>query len=344
MQMKSGWIAEARRRPVPEVATLLGMDVRRDRCGPCPACGDLREKSVRRLLVGIQRGEARWTCNHCKVSGDVIDLVAWKLTGRPCGELDQDGWSALREWFGVSPVRPPQRIENEPPPDYPPQQAVLALWSRCGSLLGPEGGVSRWLRSRGLNGDLVAALDLVRVAPSDKPERIHGSREVQHWGWPWIAALPLFDATGAHRSLLFRAVAAPPDWLPRKSLALRDYARAGLVLADPLGVALLSGRQEHQGIAWDGRILVCEGEPDMLTLAAHPDRVRQGCSFAVIGTAGAVPLSKEVGKRFPAEASVLLCPDLDADGKGEQTMMRSRMEALAHVKNVQKINLRKASL
>lgn len=338
----SEWIAEARRRPVSEVAEALGLEVRRDRMGPCLACGDLREKSVRRLLVGIHRGSQRWTCNHCRISGDGVDLVAWKLLGKPARSLEAQQWNVVRTWFGGSGIPEKIRQPMELPPDYPPQADVLALWNQFAPLSGTEGDVEKWLRSRGLQAPLVGDLDLVRVAPSTRPERLSaGLRRVQHWGWPWVAALPLYDATGAQRSILFRAVAPPPDWLPRKSLALRDYARVGLVLADPLGVALLAGRREHLGIGWDGRVLVCEGEPDLLTLAAHPDRVRNQKSFAVIGTVGAVALSKAVGRRIPAEATVLLCPDVDADGKGEKTMAQSRSDALSHVANVQKLNLRR---
>ena len=155
--------------------------------------------------------------------------------------------------------------------------------------------------------------------------------------------MPLFDATGARRSLLFRAVVKPPPFMPGKSLALRGYARAGLVLADPMGVALLGGRTICGDTPWDGQVLICEGETDLLTLAAHPDRIQDGRTWAVIATVGAVTLPLAVGQRIPEEARVLLCPDMDADGKGERIMMQSRALSLAHIRDVRRLNLRRAA-
>lgn len=346
------WIAEAKLRPVSQVAILLGLEVQRDRCGPCPACGDVREKGVRRLPVGLIRGGESWICNRCRVAGDVLDLVAWRLTGGPCKTMDAEGWRTLRNWFGhdagMAPPSPPGP-RTPPPPDYPPVDAIAALWRALEPLSGAatdsSRAVHRWLVQRGLSPDLVADLDLVRCGPVARPSPPPaGTRRVSAPGWPWCAVFPLVDATGLYRSLVFRAV-EPPHVGP-KSYALPGYERRGLVLADPMACALLSrsGEDVQVGdrtggpdILWDGVVRLVEGEPDFLTWAADPERVsRKDAVFqtaAVIGWLGSGGLPAEIALRIPGHARVVIYPHQDEAGLKAASQARQR---LSHVVDVRK--------
>ncbi len=338
------WIEQANQQPLSEIAQALGLEVRRDRIGPCPACGERQERSVRRLCVGLVRGDRQWVCNRCGTGGDGVALVSWSTLGRATRGLDPEQWRALREWFG-DPRPAPQAVPGLPPqPDYPPQAEVIRLWGgfRRPDLDSPVAG---WLSERRIDVARAAALDLVRESPQNSPVPLGaGERRVQAPGWPWVAALPLWDCAGSLRSLVFRAVQAPPEWLPRKSLALRGYARAGLVFADPLALGLLRGlsgveaKAGDAGVRWDGKVFIVEGEPDFLTLATLPDRVSGGATSAVFGTVSATALLAAVGRRIPADAAVYLCPDQDEPGR--RAMHRTRQEALSHVDRVFSIDIR----
>ena len=145
MSPGEGWIAAAKSRSVAEVAADLGMDTgSRGSIGPCPACGNTRRgkgKDDRRLpIVSIGLG---WCCyaDGCGAKGDVVDLVAWKLTGKPCKDLTPDERRPVREWFGVRGTAAPHTAgpAATPPPDYPPLERVRAYWSALPAL--PKSGV-----------------------------------------------------------------------------------------------------------------------------------------------------------------------------------------------------------
>lgn len=346
------WIQEAKARPVSAVAASLGMDVRRDRLGPCPACGDLREKGVRRLPVGLFRGDDGWICNRCHLSGDVLDLVSWKILGKPCKNLDSEGWQTLRGWFGGVVATLPRLPQGPAPePDYPPHSAIQHIWDQFlqlppdGRAEGESAPVVQWLRKRGLDPELVAALDLIRVAPAQRSQRPPegAPRQILMPGYPWVAALPLVDATGLLRSLVFRAVDGNQH---PKSYGLVGYERRGLVLADPVAQALLARQEETvrpislgeggPAATWDGRVLLVEGEPDFLTVASYPQRI--GASLktpAIVGWLGSTGLPEEVARRIPASARVIVYPHVDPNGAGEKAALRTR-ERLSHVADIRK--------
>lgn len=337
------WIERANEKPLTEIARALGLEVRRDRAGPCPACGERQERGVRRLCVGLAHGDRHWVCNRCGVGGDAVALVSWRTLGRATRGLEAEQWRLLRAWFGDP--RPTLQVSPTPPspPDYPPQAEVIALWGGFQRLC-PDTHVATWLSGRHVDPAQVAALDLVRESSHQRPVRLgDGERRVQAPGWPWVAAVPLWDCAGGMRSLVFRAVQAPPEWLPRKSLALRGYARTGLVFAEPVALGLLraglSSREARAeaGACWDGRVFIVEGESDYLTLVTLPDRGR-GAVSAVFGTVSATALPTAVGRRIPADASVYLCPDQDEPG--QRAMNQTRRETLSHVKQVFSIDVR----
>jgi hypothetical protein len=280
------------------------------------------------------------------VSGDVLDLVSWTLFGKPTKGLDREGWNRIREWFGSETEIVHDTPFPEPPPNYPPVEKVQELWNQFDYLSQerPEFVVYRWLKERGLDPELVALLDIVRVAPTRPISVLATDPPIRAPRWPGCAALPQVDATGLLRSLLFRAV-VPPETGP-KSYALAGYERRGLVLADPVGQALLARSGSEVGdvhlpeggdpIRWNGFVILTEGEPDFLTIAAHPKRVRSNQTYAVLGWLGSGGLPKEIGARIPSSSHVRVCPHADKAGEkaGERTM-----DVLGHVENVRVVKI-----
>lgn len=83
-----------------DVATrYLGMRSKLNGMGPCPHCNaEKRGSEDPRLPVTVDREGKGWKCWACNESGDAIDLVARKVLGRSCGQLDATGWEELRKW------------------------------------------------------------------------------------------------------------------------------------------------------------------------------------------------------------------------------------------------------
>ena len=367
MSPGEGWIQAAKSRPVSEVAADLGLETRHRRF-MCPACNNPL-KDGRGSLVLLRSGG--WFCSHensCNQRGDVVDLVALKLTGKPCRELDREGWQAVRAWWGQGPALSPSQptAALAPPPDHPPVEKVAAFWSGLprlpaegvtGAIHPPEtapepamaafwdewrasgrpmpgstaeSGMAAlvvWLRSRAIDPQRAALLDLCRPAPRAHPPRLaEGERAVRGYGWPYGAVVPMVDSTGLIRSFRFRAVVSGEEV---KSRALQGYSCAGLVFADPMARALLSrAGDEPEAVdlgagvvaSWNGRIAICEGEPDYLTAAADIDRTDEDegqlWTYAVIGTAGTSGgLPAEIAARFPKDSRVVIYQHSDEKGR-----------------------------
>jgi hypothetical protein len=107
-----------------------------------------------------------------------------------------------------------------------------------------------------------------------------------------------------------------------KSLSPRGPS-AGLVLADPWGLALLRGAREVDGVPWDGRVAVCEGEPDTWTAATTTrarrwaadlaERGAEGPTWATLGIV-AGGWTPEISARVPDGASVTIRTHHDEAG------------------------------
>lgn len=253
------------------------------------------------------------------------------------------------------------------PPETAPEPDMAAFWDEWRASGRPmpgwpaESGMAAlvmWLKSRAIDPTRAALLDLCRPAPRAHPPRLaEGERAVRGYGWPYGAVVPLVDSTGLIRSFLFRAVAEPGiDYLgnpKKKSMALRGYARSGLVMADPMARALLSrAGDEPEAVdmgagvvaSWNGDILICEGEPDYLTAAARGGRVNledptDPQTYAVIGTAGTSGgLPAEIAARLPKDARVLVYQHSDEAGRKWAESVVATLKA-AGVSDVEVMNL-----
>ena len=216
---------------------------------------------------------------------------------------------------------------------------MRALWEACRPVTEAPRDEWAWLTlpkpGRCLSLEPLAALDLVRLLPRSPaypwPAWVPSLRMTRaEWLDRYRFASPMYDATGALRSLRFRALThvrepnpdAPgtlrwrevPMLAHQKALATRGAgAMRGLVLADPMGLALLRGEREVPGLAWDGWVAVCEGEPDLWTWATRTGRFATGSTWASLGIVSGA-WTEEIAARIPTGAKVAVYTDDDDTG------------------------------
>ena len=150
-----------------------------------------------------------------------------------------------------------------------------------------------------------------------------------------VEAGPGAEARARARALLAdpvvtRVLGAAPG---PKSRTPTGFEAAGLVLADPMGRALLGrgagGRvsmraQDGEEVGWDGRVLLVEGDVDWLTWSAHPRRVRGGQTWAVLGyTSGA--WSRAHAERLPEDCTVIIRHQGDRAGLAYERHIRDTL-------------------
>lgn len=312
MNARAEWIERGRDLAVLDVARSLGLDVTptRGTTSPghfaCVVCGADRRHTKRRDprgAAGILPDGKGWHCHQCDASGDALDLVR---------HVHGEG---AREWverFLVLPVsrggrvgvdRPAKAAKKPAPPPFPPAADVEALADACGPTADDE-GVSRWLRSRGLDPARVDALGGMVVALPEGapcPPFAHVGKRPRAWSRADLRAIcPLYDSTGTPRSALARRIVPTAD-LP-KSVSAQGFSRVGLVVANGVAVDVLRGEA-----ATPPHIVIAEGEVDALTWAhEHP-------TAAVFGIfAGA--WTGDFARALPAGVPVLLATHHDPDG------------------------------
>lgn len=275
------WTEDARdRATVRDVATALGLDVRRCRGVEgftCPIHG--ADHSDGRPSGRIVHRGAGWKCWTCDQGGDVVTLACIVLKGErsPRGEAFHHvrAWFAARGWCEAweggakprkapePPRRAPRPVEADPVPVRHPVASVAAVWGSLDSVIS-EARCGRWLRCRGLEPWRVASLDLARgigpTAVGAEWARLGRSS----WGDAgWSLVLPVYDAEGVMCGLRARWTGTRrtgPDydddvWPTPDGLGLEEvpppYAGkevspsgggvSAAVYADPVGRWLLSG-------------------------------------------------------------------------------------------------------
>lgn len=243
------WLDDLRSRDLRAVVVELGGDAgaARGRPGPCPSC------QARDVAVWAGReGEQRWTCHRCLAGGDVVDLVAYALTGER-----YQGQAEVRTWAGeaVIPAAPPV-----PPPSRPPLQEVMDLLSRCQA--GGDG--ETWIRGRGLRGELPSGC--LGTLPSYTQQRLPMPTWAACGGQDWQTSghrylIPLCDGEGTVLSVRARR---GDEGKGTKSLPPSGHSVKGLWMASRWGRAQLAA-----DALWRGTVVLVEGEPAWLLAVAH---------------------------------------------------------------------------
>jgi hypothetical protein len=315
---------ESMTREISILAAELGLVQRGRSWGPCPVCkAEVRGAGERRGPISVYDGDLSWRCHAsgCAAGGSAAALLAAHRFGEvpPPGdprwrdvmqELDgEHSTSATARSTGVRTPQGAQKPRNDGPgparsPSYPPVDEVRALWATCVRFadVSDTHPAPVWIKTRGLDPRAIDALSLAKVMPDRGP-------------WPpWLphnahsvhrVVVPMFDHIGELRSLRFRAV------VPRKDKALppMGFNVTGLVMADPIALALLRHQTEDEDrVSWDGRVVVSEGEPDFWTWAAMPRRMEAAATlrrtYACFGIVSG-SWTQDLADRIPDRASVV---------------------------------------
>ena len=295
------WIEEAKRADLSAVAARLGLDVRRGHRTTlaCPACGATRRGSQDRRLPVSAVGTGGWRCWACGATGSTVDLVAYALEGaRYSG-----GMTRVREWFGGSVEVDALPRAQAPTPERRLGRGDVDRFLALTAPVEDDAEVAGWLARR-LGGASAAVCSLVRALPVGAPVPEWARYRGESWGGTGHRAIvPAWDAGGQAvgvRARLVRSTSSAPKTLPPAG-----YGCGGLVLACPLGVAMLRGE------AAVSRVVICEGEPAWLAwVAASPATA----PWAVFGV-GSGWWSQAHADRVPAGARVLVATDHDEAGQ-----------------------------
>lgn len=319
------------------VAERLGYEPRRHASASsckCPACGAERRHTKsrdRRGAVGMPHNKpSAWHCWQCEASGDAIDFASHHIGGRRFRELTSERKDEVKAWFGFGddrrvvyspkpvsrPVERPVELENLES-EYPPVQSVESLWEACRPV-SADLDVAAYLDRRDVDFGALAIHDCARALPRGTPCPSwagFGSR-------PWSESehrliVPLYDFTGAMRSVLARSIEVAPA---KKSLGAQGHGRRGLVMAGPHGLGVLvTGAQRHWHRLEQLRVTIYEGEIDTLRAIARgvdgvlEDDYRPAAYRAVLGIfAGS--FTRDVAARVPDGTTVVLATDADDDG------------------------------
>ena len=335
---------EDRRAPL---AIFAGRDGERWTCHACKAGGGVVAfLAATRFGEVPGKGDHRWLEIFAALRGEPVDRSAGGRSRPPTApRMASDTREPVKTAPNREAGRPTAPRDEERP--APPLEEVLALWAACGRLDAPGVGYATepaipYLAcpdpGRDLPVDMLAALDLVRLVPRDGPWPswipLVGMSPPE-WAAVYRLAIPMYSARAELQAIRFRAVdrVREPDpsaggmrWrslnVPRarKALAGRGTRLAGLVIADPMALALLRRTNadapvDDGGATWDGRIVIAEGEPDAWTWATVQRRRRwarereagtnRGATWAVFGVI-AGSWTPEIAARIPDGAEVVI--------------------------------------
>lgn len=289
----ASWIDEAdRANPSPlEVATALGLQVRRNRVNPCPACGKNKPHHP-----PCELGRDGWKCWSCGAKGRPRAL-AFAVLG---------DWQAVRSLFAAqgwcsAPDRPRSYTWTPPPPrpappepEFPDHDALVRLLRACRAPAdAPE--MHDWFRSRGWTRRLPAGIlpDLYRW-PKFWPFR------------EYKLVVSMVDATGRVVSMHGRYPGANPPENMGKTRWPFGCRSKGVFFADPVVCRpWLRGGPAPVGV------LVTEGVTSYLSAACAAP-----AGWAILGADnGSFPLLPIIDRSIP---TFIATDRYDPDGTGDR--------------------------
>lgn len=322
------WIERHRSMQVPSTAQRLGNAVYRSRGASggsmaCPACGAARRHSKagdKRGAAGIRRDGRGWRCFQCDASGDALDLVSYALVGRRLRNADADQRAVVRAWLDdeLPNAQPPAPAAPPRPLEYPDPDELRTFFE---SLIPAEDDhqTAAYLRGRGIRSAELETRTLGAVLPQGAAVPRFARFGARSWSeTDFRLVLPLIDARGRAVSCLARAVTRGGSI---KSTAPTGYARAGLVLANSRGRALLkAGQWPDHGAR---RVVITEGEIDFLIAAC--EEPEHACPVVLGVTSGSwIP---ELASRIPNGTQVVIATDSDHAGDGYAAKIAASLES-----------------
>ncbi|MFO0679991.1 MAG: toprim domain-containing protein [Polyangiaceae bacterium] len=190
--------------------------------------------------------------------------------------------------------------------DYPHPAEIAALLAQCSGVAASK-DVAEMLVSRGLDPEFVDDLALAWALPKDANVPRWASYQRQPWtDTGHRLLLPVYDADGVRRSVRAWHIANEEP----KRLPPSGRRAGGLVLACPMGVAILSGAND--GFPVPLEVVVAEGEPDFLSWATRSSDANE--SPVVAFGIGSGFWTAEHGKRVPTGTTVILRTDSNPAG------------------------------
>ena len=335
------WLEEVKKYDVDAIAEALGLKVVRGHGNalaltPCPCCNaEIRGGKDKTGPVGLRSDREGWRCHRCDKAGDGIGLVVAVVTGNPTLSAGAPDWRDVHNrcahaglcdvpFSGDGPVIPRIAVRPQRPTfvskiwlDADRSAELVAFWNSCGPV-SADPDVSRWLESRRLDQGAIDAAELARALPFPyegcprwaRKQVMANSPQRANWATlGYRCLIPVYNSQGELASLRARRVIERDDELP-KSLAPTGATLSGLVMADPLGRALL------EGTASDVReLVITEGEPDFLTWCInrrdtdeHPPAV-----WGVVAGSWRED-SEQLAARVPDGCTVVIRTHADAPG------------------------------
>ena len=276
-------------------------------------------------------GTLRFHCFACSQSWDVFSAVA-----------ERDGLDATADfpkvlsraaelvgcWDAVDAIEgretrplPPTPPAPEPERIYPDAEEVADLLGNC-RMCDADRGVWDWLKGRGLSAHAVSVRDLAYALP----EGIALPPWAKYRGKTWLELghrllVPLFDAEGNMRSVRAGRIV---DGESPKRLPPAGHRASGLVMLDAMGREAFRIGVWPPWASGEPRFVVCEGEPDFLTVAVRT-KLNEVPPHAVIGIYSG-SWCDEIATRIPAGAKVAVWTDPDAAGDKYAEIIRKSLE------------------
>lgn len=279
-----------------DVARHLGLAIRSNRFGPCPACN--KDLPRHPPLTPRHKGSG-WLCAHCKASGDAARLAAWVIAKEP--RPDAQGWARVRASLGAAgwcsrgegEAWTPTARAPAPEAPYPAQAELWRLLRACRPVLTSAPAAAFWARRRFGPAYPAAVLPDVFPWPSWWPFR----------GSPWSLVVSMVDAGGTVRSIHARHTEAVAVEGGKTRWPFERNAKR-LLFADP---ALARPMLRGEAVAVR-QVLVVEGITDYLAAASRPSP-----GLAVVGAcSGGFGALADI--RIPPDAVVYAATDTDPAG------------------------------
>jgi hypothetical protein len=248
-------------------------------------------------------GTVRVKCFGCGLSGDVFTIVAATDGLDPHRDFRRVLERAARiAGLDASEHAPSGPKPMAPPAErpYPPVHQIESTWETA-TTVASHVGASAYFDARGIPPLELDRLDLVRVMSQPAPP---WARYGEH-SWfqtGHVALVRAFDADGTFRSLRAIRITYNGADVPKR-LPPKGFRASGIVMANQLGVALLDRTNVTT------RIMVCEGEPDFLSVAVEPN------PCAILGIISG-SWTGAMAARIPDRADVLVMTHNDKAGDG----------------------------
>lgn len=225
-----------------------------------------------------------------------------QLSGRDKAETYR--WAALRGIADVPELKTGQSLGII--------REASTLWEQCVPVVHDKNAME-WLKSRKLDPDEVARLDLARAIPSGIELPKWACCRGKQWDeGGWRLVIPCFDHHGRIVSLKARQIDGKEG---PKEVSPSSIPGAGSVFADPVAQRILKTGKWPPWLELSDipkLVYVAEGGPDFLTLATFAPA---GKPFAVVGIAGMKPTAEITEKVFRGAVVVILT---DPDKEGER--------------------------